>query len=201
MKILDFFKYPWEKRKVGDVVNRVTRKNSNLESTLPLTISAIDGLVNQISYFNNQVASRDLSGYYLIKKGEFVYNKSYSQGFPFGAIKRLDKYKMGVLSTLYIVFSSNDKLVDSNYLASYYDTNNWHRQIYECAAEGARDHGLLNISTKDFFNTKLKMPSNIKEQEKIGIIFQLLDKQITLHQSKLDKLKNIKKAYLNEMFI
>ncbi|MGD1370324.1 restriction endonuclease subunit S, partial [Enterococcus faecium] len=94
----------WEQRKLGEVATRVTRKNKKLESTLPLTISAQFGLVDQNTFFNKQIASKDVSGYYLLKKGEFAYNKSYSNGYPWGAVKRLDKYDMGVLSTLYICF-------------------------------------------------------------------------------------------------
>ena len=94
----------WELCKLGRVVERVTRKNKELKSTLPLTISAQEGLIDQNVFFNKSVASRDVSGYYLIYNGEFAYNKSYSNGYPWGAIKRLNRYDMGVLSTLYIIF-------------------------------------------------------------------------------------------------
>ena len=180
-----FFRFiTWEQRKLGDIVDRVVRKNINLESTLPLTISAQYGLVDQVEYFNNRVASRDVSGYYLVKNGEFAYNKSYSDGYPFGAIKRLDMYKMGVLSTLYIVFAIKSNEIDSEYLIAYYETDKWHRQVAERAAEGARNHGLLNISAADFFETKLKHPFEMGEQSKIGQLFRRLDNLITLHQRK-----------------
>ena len=145
----------WEQRKLGDITSRVMRKNNNNESSLPLTISAQYGLVDQETFFDKRVASRDISGYYLMKKGEFAYNKSYSDGYPFGAVKRLDRYEMGVLSTLYIVFAIKKNGVDSDFLATYYDTGLWNREIAECAAEGARNHGLLNISALDFFNMKI----------------------------------------------
>jgi type I restriction enzyme S subunit len=190
----------WEQRKLGDIADRVVRKNTNLESTLPLTISAIYGLVDQITYFNNRVASRDVSNYYLVKKGEFAYNKSYSEGFPFGAVKRLDRYENGVLSTLYIVFAPKNDIINSDYLVSYYDTNNWHKQVAERAAEGARNHGLLNISAGDFFDTELKFPRGLEEQSQIGQFFQNLDNLITLHQRKYNKLQNIKKSMLEKMF-
>lgn len=84
----------WEVKKLGEVSDRVTRKNENFESTLPLTISAQYGLVDQITFFNNQVASTtNLRNYFLVKNGEFAYNKSYSAGYPWGAIKRLDRYE------------------------------------------------------------------------------------------------------------
>ena len=191
----------WEQRKLGDVADRIVRKNTNLESTLPLTISAQYGLVDQITYFNNRVASRDVSNYYLLKKGEFAYNKSYSEGYPFGAVKRLDLYEMGVLSTLYIIFAPKTDIINSDYLVSYYETNNWHKQVAERAAEGARNHGLLNISADAFFDTELKYPKDTTEQAKIGAFFKQLDNLITLHKRELEKLKNIKKSLLDKMFV
>ena len=132
------FDVEWEEKKLGEVSDRVTRKNENLESTLPLTISAQYGLVDQITFFNNQVASTtNLRNYFLVKNGEFAYNKSYSAGYPWGAIKRLDRYEKGVLSTLYIVFKP--KNINSDYLLSYYDTDKWYKQVSEIAAEGARN--------------------------------------------------------------
>ena len=175
--------FSWEQRKLDSIVERVTRKNTNNESTLPLTISAQYGLVDQITYFNNRVASRDVSNYFLVKNGEFAYNKSSSDGFPFGAIKRLDLYSMGVLSTLYIVFSITDKeKTESDFLTVFFDTDRWHRGVAERAAEGARNHGLLNISADDFLDISLYLPKENKEQQKIGQFFKSLDRLITLHQ-------------------
>ena len=191
----------WEQRKLDSIVERVTRKNTNHESTLPLTISAQYGLVDQITYFNNRVASRDVSNYFLVKNGEFAYNKSSSDGFPFGAIKRLDLYHMGVLSTLYIVFSITDKeKTESDFLTVFFDTDRWHRGVAERAAEGARNHGLLNISADDFLDISLYLPKENKEQQKIGQFFKSLDHLITLHQRKYDKLTKVKKSMLEKMF-
>ena len=166
------FTDPWEQRKLGDAFERVVRKNTNNESRLPLTISAQDGLVDQITYFNNRVASRDVSNYYLVYNGEFAYNKSTSDGYPFGAVKRLDWYEKGVLSTLYIVFAlKHPEKDDSDFMTVFYDTDRWHRGVAERAAEGARNHGLLNISADDFFDIDTTMPEDKAEQEKIGRLF------------------------------
>ena len=168
---------------MGDVVERITRKNQSLESTLPLTISAQYGLIDQNKFFDKRIASKDVSGYYLICKGEFAYNKSTSADAPWGAIKRLDRYESGVLSTLYIVFRiRDDSHTDSNYLASYYDTDLWHKSVQAVAAEGARNHGLLNIAPADFFETTVMLPQDIGEQRLIGSYFKSLDNLITLHQ-------------------
>ena len=191
----------WEQRKLGDIVERVVRKNTNNESSLPLTISAQYGLVDQITYFNNRVASRDVSNYYLVLNGEFAYNKSTSDGFPFGAVKRLDLYEKGVLSTLYIVFSiKNQSEIDSDYLTVFFDTDRWHKGVSERAAEGARNHGLLNISADDFFDIDIFLPRHKEEQVAIGSYLRHLDHLITLHQRKFEKLTNVKKSMLEKMF-
>ena len=196
------FTDPWEQRKLGELVDRVVRKNINNESTLPLTISAQYGLVDQITYFNNRVASRDVSNYYLVLNGEFAYNKSTSDGYPFGAVKRLDLYEKGVLSTLYIVFApKKEQQIDSDYLTVFFDTDRWHKGVAERAAEGARNHGLLNISAEDFFDIDLSVAKDIVEQKQIGAFIRQLDNLITLHQRELEKLQNIKKSMLEKMFV
>ena len=196
------FTDPWEQRKLGELVDRVVRKNTNNESTLPLTISAQYGLVDQITYFNNRVASRDVSNYYLVLNGEFAYNKSTSDGYPFGAVKRLDLYEKGVLSTLYIVFSpKKEQQIDSDFLTVFFDTDRWHKGVAERAAEGARNHGLLNISAEDFFDIDLSVPKDVAEQKQIGAFIRQLDNLITLHQRELEKLQNIKKSMLEKMFV
>ena len=202
MKYADLSVFDWEQRKLVDLVDRVTRKNQDLVSELPLTISAQYGLIDQNEFFDKRVASKDVSGYYLIENGEFAYNKSTSTDAPWGAIKRLDRYKNGVLSTLYIVFGiKENNPVDSDFLVSYYSTNLWHKGIHEIAAEGARNHGLLNIAPADFFETKLMIPQDIEEQKKIGKYFEELERLITLHQHKCEELQNIKKFMLKNMFI
>ena len=170
----------WEQRKLGEVAHRVIRKNEGNQSDLPLTISAQHGLVDQRDYFNNQVASRDMSGYYLLENGEFAYNKSTSGDSPWGAIKRLTKYEKGCLSTLYICFGLDQG--DPDFLVTYYETNRWHDAVQMIAAEGARNHGLLNIAPDDFFETSLTLPCSTEEQKQIGCFFTQLNSLITLHQ-------------------
>ena len=196
---LDGFEGEWVEKRLKDISKRVTRKNNDLVSERALTISAQFGLIDQEEFFQKKIASKDVSGYYLIKKGEFAYNKSYSTGYPLGAIKRLDKYENGVLSTLYILFKAVD--VDSDYLAHYYESDKWHREVSMCAAEGARNHGLLNIAPADFFNTRLVVPKELEEQRAIGSYFSNLDNHINSHQEKISQLETLKKKLLQDMFI
>ena len=173
------------------------RKNSKNETDLPLTISSKDGLVDQVSYFNKTVASKDMSGYYLLKNGEYAYNKSYSVGYDFGSIKRLDRYPMGALSTLYICFAL--KRHDSDFIKAYFDSLKWYREIYMISAEGARNHGLLNVPTEDFFDTKHYLPENVDEQRKIADFLIALDRRIEAQQSLVDNLKKYKRGLLHEI--
>lgn len=183
---------------MGDITKRISRKNLNLDSTLPLTISAQYGLVDQRKFFDKQIASKKLENYLLLKNGEFAYNKSYSKDYPFGAIKRLNNYKLGVLSTLYIAFKPVS--INTDYLEEYFDSTKWYKEIYKRATEGARNHGLLNISPQDFFELNLSIPNNRIEQERISKILKLLSLVITLQQRKLEQLKTIKQELIKRVF-
>lgn len=190
----------WKKVKLNSFAKRVTRKNSHLESTLALTIASAHGLVSQIDYFNNLVVGSNIRNYYLLKKGEFAYNKSYSNGYPFGSVKRLERYEQGILSTLYITFSI-DNSISSDYLTHFFDTNLWHKEVAERAAEGARNHGLLNIDANDFLDINIWKPESKSEQQAIASYFTSLDRQISLQSQRLEKLKQIKSACLDKMFV
>jgi len=183
---------------LGDFTERVKRKNKHNLSKLPLTISAKYGLVDQITFFNKIVASTDMSNYYLLKKGEFAYNKSYSNDYPWGAIKRLDNYEQGVLSALYICFATQDN-VESDFILQYFESPKWHRSVSEIAVEGARNHGLLNISVQDFFQTYHYVPKEKKEQTKIATLLHLLDERISTQNKIIEDLKKLKCAIIENV--
>lgn len=194
------FEGEWEDVKLSSFAKRIKRRNSCMESTLALTIASALGLVSQNDYFNNSVVGANIRNYYLLKRGEFAYNKSYSNGYPFGSVKRLDRYEQGILSTLYIVFTIDDS-ISSDYLTHFFDTTLWHKDVAERAAEGARNHGLLNISAEDFLDIAIWKPRSIEEQQQIASYFTSLDKQIALQTQRLEKLKQIKAACLDKMFV
>ena len=138
-----------------------------------------------------------MSGYYLLKNGEFAYNKSYSVGYDFGSIKRLDRYPMGALSTLYICFAL--KKHDSDFIKAYFDSLKWYREIYMISAEGARNHGLLNVPTDEFFDTKHYLPENTEEQRKIADFLITLERRIETQQSLVDNLKKYKRGLVKAL--
>lgn len=186
----------WNTLKLKDVATRVTRKNKENNNTI-LTISGRDGLVDQMTYFNKQIASKNVTGYYLIREGEFAYNKSYSQGYPMGAIKMLSNYEKGVVSTLYICFKLNDEQ-SCDFYQHYFESGLQNRAIEKVAQEGARNHGLLNIGVNDFFDIELQVPS-LAEQNKIAHFLSAIEDKIAIKRAELDMLKKWKQGLLQQM--
>ena len=140
-----------------------------------------------------------MSNYYLLKKGEFAYNKSYSSDYPWGAIKRLDNYERGALSSLYICFAPQDNVV-SDFILQYFESPKWHKGVSEIAVEGARNHGLLNVSVQDFFHTYHYVPKDKKEQIKIAKLLMLLDERIATQSKIIDKLQSLIKGINQRVF-
>lgn len=188
----------WTHSKFNSIFERITRKNEELNSNI-LTISAQNGLISQKDFYNKRIASVDTSKYILLKNGEFAYNKSYSNGYPLGAIKRLDLYEKGVVSSLYICFKLNNSDNCSDFWKYYFEAGMLNREIKMIAQEGARNHGLLNMATEDFFNMLLFYPKDLKEQQKIAEILNKSDKEIQLLNSKLEKLKEQKKSLMQKL--
>ena len=158
----------WHFVRLSDICHRICRKNTGEQCKQVLTIAAQYGLVSQEEFFNKNVASENLSGYYLLQKGDFAYNKSYSGDYVWGTVKRLDNYEQGVLSPLYICFRPDPARVDSDFLIYYFESKKWHKTVVNIAGEGARNHGLLNISVVDYFNTIHCIPS-MDEQKQIAV--------------------------------
>ena len=134
-----------------------------------------------------------MSNYYLLHKGDFAYNKSYSSEYPWGAIKRLDCYEQGTLSSLYICFKPYSH-VSSDFLTHYFETSKWHQGISEIAVEGARNHGLLNVGIQDFFETRHCLPQSLLEQEKIAKFLNLIEERIATQNKIIEKLQSLIKG-------
>ena len=192
--------YPeWEEKRLGDIFERITEKNTENNINI-LTISAQYGLVSQTEFFNKSVASKDLSKYYLLKKDDFAYNKSYSNGYPFGAIKKLNKYEKGIVSTLYICFRLKNRNNIVDFFEQFFESKKIDKNIQDIAQEGARNHGLLNVSTQDFFDIYILVPL-LEEQQKIADFLSSIDSKIENMEKELEGLKEFKKGLLQQMFV
>lgn len=194
------FSDTWHFVRLSDTCHRIRSKNTEEQCKQVLTIAAQYGLVCQEEFFNKNIASENLSGYYLLQKGDFAYNKSYSGDYAWGTVKRLDNYEQGVLSPLYICFRPNSAKVDSDFLVYYFESKKWHKAVADIAGEGARNHGLLNISVIDYFNTIHCIPS-IEEQKQIAWIMRTLSSKVAQGQRMLNCYIAQRKYLLRQMFI
>lgn len=191
------FTEEWGEKKLSEVFNRLTEKNSEDNKNV-LTISAQFGLISQLEFFKKSVSASDVTGYYLLHKGDFAYNKSSSQGKPVGAIKPLKLYDKGVVSTLYICFRCKDPNA-IGFWEQYFDAGIFDKEIMSIAQEGARNHGLLNVPTNNFFDLIVKMPQP-DEQHKIAECLSSLDDLIVSESAKLDSLRDHKKGLMQKLF-
>ena len=183
-----------------EVASRITERNVDSKVKNVLTISAKDGLVSQLLFFNKAVASSNLSNYFLLKKGDFAYNKSYSADYPWGAIKHLEYYDEGVLSPLYFCFRPDNSVVDTDYLQFYFCTDLWHKHIAEIAVEGARNHGLLNMSISDFMLMPVPV-TNMAEQLAISQSLKIMSNKLDIEKEFEKAIYRQKQYLLGQLFV
>lgn len=187
-----------KKEKIANLFNRITDKNIDIKSSNILTISAQEGLVNQFDYFNKIVAGENLERYYYIKKGDFAYNKSYSNGYPVGATKMLKKYEDGIVSTLYICFRTKNMNVHNGFFEYLFQSQGYYNELEKITQEGNRNHGILNMNINDFFNIKVLLPE-YEIQEKIYNVLDKEDKKIELEKLKKLEYEKLKRGLMQQL--
>lgn len=187
----------WKEVRFKRMFSRITRRNT-INNTNVLTISAQYGLINQEDFFSKSVAGSDKSNYFLLRQGEFAYNKSYSANYPYGAIKRLEAYPSGIVSPLYICFSATEENACPTFYLHYFEAGKLNREIEAFAQEGARNHGLLNIPVDDFFNSLLLVPPEAEQQE-ITAVLSTQDKIIELKEKVLSEKQRQKKYLMQQL--
>ena len=185
----------WKNIKLGNIAERITRKNEEDNKNV-VTISAQRGFVVQTDFFNKSVASETLDNYFLVHKDEFCYNKSYSNGYPMGAIKRLKSFDKAVVTTLYICFKLKEKpQTNIDFFEQYCESGLLNKELVKVANEGGRAHGLLNVTPADFFNMYMSVPS-IEEQAAIASVLVNVDQEIELANKKLARLQEEKRGLM-----
>ena len=190
--------HTWKGYNLGDLCIPISRKNSE-NNTNVLTSSAQNGLVSQLEYYNKSVSAENVTGYYLLEKGEFAYNRSSAKGYPYGATKRLDKYEKGALSTLYLCFALKPNApCESDFLLYLFESGALNRELRAVCQEGARSHGLLNITKSDFFGIKVFLPEQ-KRQRKVKSLLNSFKKEIELLKQLVEKYKTQKRALMQKL--
>jgi type I restriction enzyme, S subunit len=189
----------WSIAHIGELFRQVRRKNE-VGVDHVLTASGRHGLVDQREYFNRSVAGKSLTGYYLLRRGEFAYNRSTMKGYPYGAIKRLDRYDEGALSTLYLCFAlaAENEESDSDFYAHFFQSGLLNRQLRDIVQVGARAHGLLNVPAGDFYDLVVPDPSH-DEQRAIANVLSAAEREIHLLNEKLGALKEQKHGLMQKL--
>lgn len=192
------FTEDWEYRKLYEISDKVREKNTNRFYTETLTNSAEFGVIAQSDYFDKKISNEEnINNYYIVKNDDFVYNPRISSFAPVGPIRRNRLNRTGIMSPLYYVFRS--KGIDLTYLEYFFSGSGWHRFMKLNGDSGARSD---RFSIKDSMFKEMPIPYPLHaEQKKIGQFFSALDTLLALHQRELTKLKNIKKALLEKMFV
>lgn len=194
---LEGFSGAWHWIKFADVFDRVREKN-DIGNTNVLTISAQQGLISQVEYFNKSVASEDVRGYTLLRHGDFAYNKSYSDGYPLGAFKPLERYESGIVSSLYICFRLASAAHHHAFFRHYFEAGLFNQEVAAIAQEGARNHGLLNVSVIDFFDTSLHAPCRA-EQIAIAHVINDAESNERALEAQLAALRDEKSALMQQL--
>lgn len=193
------FEGEWSKVELCSISKKVTNQNMDMQYTTTLTNSAEHGIIDQLAFFDHQVSNNDnISGYYVVENGDFVYNPRISALAPVGPINQNQIGYTGVMSPLYYVFRVDG--VDTDYLSYYFKTTLWHQYLKDVGNSGAR-FDRLAITDSVFQKMPIYLPTNREEQQAIATFFRSLDRKIALETARLEKLKQIKLACLDKMFV
>lgn len=188
----------WKEYKLSELFTRVTRKNTTGVTNV-VTISAQRGFVRQNDFFKKLVASDILDNYFLVRKGEFCYNKSYSNGYDWGATKRLNDFEEAVVTTLYICFAIiNEQKTSSDFFEHFFNANLLDKGLSKVAHEGGRAHGLLNVTPADFFSLKIIVPEYL-EQVAISEILKSAALELRKQENILSNLTYQKKGLMQKL--
>lgn len=192
------FTEPWEQRKLSEIADKVNEKNVNFSISETFTNSAEYGVISQRDFFDHDVSNlENLGGYYVVGEDDFVYNPRISVTAPVGPINRNKLGRKGVMSPLYTVFKTHD--IDSTFLEYFFKGNGWHSYMFINGDTGAR-FDRFSIKNEVFFNLPIPYPQ-IEEQKVIGRYLGNLDNLISLHQHRIEKLRNIKLSCMEKMFV
>lgn len=193
------FKGEWEKKSLEECLTINNERNQNNVYGINDVLSVSDevGVVNQIKLLGRSYAGKSVSNYRVLKKNQIVYTKSPLKSKPYGIVK-VNKGSVGIVSVLYAVYDANEN-VNPDYIHYYFEpTHRINNYLLPLINKGAKN--TMNISDEMALKGYIWIPS-FDEQKKIADYLQVLDSQITLHSQQLEKLKQIKSACLDNMFV
>ena len=192
------FDEPWNTALLSDYFVKSTKKNSDGMISNVICNSAKQGLIPQREYFDKDIANSDnTNGYYIIESNDFVYNPRKSADAPYGPISSYQYPEAGIVSPLYLCFRAKRE-INLLYFEWYFRSSAWHRYIYMSGDSGAR-HDRVSIKDDVFFAMPINVPS-AKEQERISLFLDAIERRIETQRTLVETLKKYKRGLLNKLF-
>jgi type I restriction enzyme S subunit len=189
----------WSTQEFKDLIEIIEERAGSKKYTL-VSVTAGEGLVSQIEKFGREIAGNAYKNYYVIRKGDFAYNKSATKKYPEGYISMLATHEKAALpNSIFTCFRITDentypKIFDHLFHANYHGA--WLRRFI---AVGARAHGSLNVDTKHLLDMPVVLPI-FPEQQKIADCLTSLDELSTAETEKLEAYKAHKKGLVQKLF-
>ena len=194
------FKGEWEKKILNDCLDISHEKNldNRYGKNDVLSVSDDCGVMNQIELLGRSYAGKSVSNYGVLNNGEIVYTKSPLKSKPYGIVK-MNTGKTGIVSVLYAIYVAKEN-TSTGFIHYYFDPA-WRLNAYLLPLVNKGAKNTMNISDEMALTGYIMIPKDIREQQKIATYFTSLDKQISLQEARLEKLKQIKSACLDKMFV
>lgn len=193
------FEGEWENKTLGECLTINNERNQSNVYGINDVLSVSDevGVVNQIKLLGRSYAGKSVANYRVLKTNQIVYTKSPLKSKPYGIVK-VNKGAVGIVSVLYAVYDTNEN-VYPDYIHYYFEpTHRINNYLLPLINKGAKN--TMNISDEMALTGNIWIPS-FDEQKKIADYLQALDSQIILQTQRLEKLKQIKSACLDNMFV
>ena len=191
------FDEPWNTALLSDYFVKSTKKNSDGMISNVICNSAKQGLIPQREYFDKDIANSDnTNGYYIIESNDFVYNSRKSADAPYGPISSYQYPEAGIVSPLYLCFRAKRE-INPLYFEWYFRSSAWHRYIYMSGDSGAR-HDRVSIKDDVFFAMPINVPS-AKEQERISLFLDAIERRIETQRTLVETLKKYKRGVISAL--
>ncbi|MCI9287906.1 MAG: restriction endonuclease subunit S [Oscillospiraceae bacterium] len=196
LRFAEFSNSYWGITQLNILAYKITERNKDDDISRVFTNSAIEGVVSQEEYFDRNIANKNnLTNYFIVKKGDYIYNPRISNAAPVGPISK-NKLGIGVMSPLYTVFRFRNK--ENDFYEHFFLTNLWHAYVKSHSNTGAR-HDRITISVDNFM--KMPLPyTSLEEQQKIADCLSSIDELIDAESRKLKALEKYKKGLMQKLF-
>lgn len=189
----------WTCVRLGDIFKKVSRRNTDGLVKNVITNSAEYGLIPQRDFFDKDIAvDGNTANYYVIEKGDFVYNPRKSNTAPYGPFNRYTLDEKGIISPLYTCLVLKADIYPS-YLAWYFKSDAWHRYIYDNGSQGVR-HDRVSMTDDLLMGIPVIFPDQAKQQEYADILDKI-EARLQAAQKVYDLLIKEKCGYMQQLFI